>query len=62
MYGRDLLDLSVTLPPVPEQIAISLVLSDMDKELAALMQRRDKARDLKKGMTHELLTGRTRLL
>jgi type I restriction enzyme S subunit len=37
------------------------VLTDMDAELAALEQRRDKTCALKQGMMQELLTGRTRL-
>jgi type I restriction enzyme S subunit len=45
-----------------EQTAIAEVLSDMDAELAALEQRRDKTRSLKQGMMQELLTGRTRLV
>ena len=45
-----------------EQIAIAQVLSDMDAELAALEQRRDKTRLLKQAMMQELLTGRTRLI
>ena len=45
-----------------EQTAIAEVLSDMDAELAALEQRRNKTRDLKQGMMQELLTGRTRLV
>jgi type I restriction enzyme, S subunit len=45
-----------------EQIAIAAVLSDMDAELEALEQRRDKTRSLKQGMMQELLTGRTRLV
>jgi type I restriction enzyme S subunit len=44
-----------------EQTAIAEVLSDMDAELAALEQRRDKTRALKQGMMQELLTGRIRL-
>jgi type I restriction enzyme S subunit len=52
----------VLLPPLPEQTAIATVLSDMDLELAALEQRRDKTRALKQGMMQELLTGRTRLV
>jgi type I restriction enzyme S subunit len=52
----------VHLPPLPEQTAIATVLSDMDLELAALEQRRDKTRALKQGMMQELLTGRTRLV
>jgi type I restriction enzyme, S subunit len=45
----------------PEQAAIAAVLSDMDAELAALEQRRDKTRALKQAMMQELLTGKTRL-
>ena len=47
---------------IPEQTAIAEVLSDMDAELAALEQRRDKTRALKQGMMQELLAGRTRLV
>ena len=54
--------ISIPLPPLPEQTAIATVLSDMDGELAALEQRRDKTRALKQGMMQELLTGRTRLV
>jgi type I restriction enzyme, S subunit len=54
--------LTFTVPPLPEQTAIATVLSDMDVELAALEQRRDKTRALKQGMMQELLTGRTRLV
>ena len=50
------------LPPVREQAAIATVLSDMDAEIAALEARRDKTRDLKQAMMHELLTGKTRLV
>jgi type I restriction enzyme S subunit len=49
------------IPPIPEQTAITEVLSDMDAELATLEQRRAKTHALKKGMMHELLTGKTRL-
>ena len=49
-------------PASTEQTAIADVLSDMDAELAALEQRRDKTRALKQGMMQELLTGRTRLV
>ena len=50
------------MPSLPEQTAIAEVLSDMDAELAALTQRRDKTRALKQAMMQELLTGRTRLV
>jgi len=57
--------LSAVLLPVPmqgEQTAIAEVLTDMDAELAALEQRREKTRALKQAMMQELLTGRTRLI
>jgi len=45
-----------------EQRAIATVLSDMDAELAALEQQRDKTKAIKQGMMQELLTGRIRLV
>ena len=48
-------------PGFDEQTAIAGVLSDMDAELAAVEQRRNKTRALKQGMMQELLTGRVRL-
>jgi type I restriction enzyme S subunit len=51
------------LPPTEaEQIAIASVLTEMDAELAALEQRREKTRALKQAMMQELLTGRTRFV
>jgi type I restriction enzyme S subunit len=52
----------IPLPTAPEQTAIAEVLSDMDAEIAALEQRRQKTRALKQAMMQELLTGRTRLV
>lgn len=57
-----LFELELLLPPPTEQAAIAAVLSDMDAEILALEQRRDKTRLLKQGMMQELLTGRTRLV
>jgi type I restriction enzyme S subunit len=63
LYQKDFVTFSFLAPPtIPEQTAIATVLSDMDLELAALEQRRDKTRALKQGMMQELLTGRTRLI
>ena len=44
-----------------EQRAIAAVLSDMDAEIAALEERRDKTCAIKQGMMQQLLTGRVRL-
>jgi type I restriction enzyme S subunit len=54
--------LPLSLPTLTEQTAIAEVLSEMDAELAALEQRRQKTGALKQGMMQELLTGRTRLI
>jgi len=52
----------VPFPTIKEQAAIAAVLSDMDAEIAALEERREKTRALKQGMMQELLTGKTRLI
>jgi type I restriction enzyme S subunit len=65
VYGvskNNVRSIEVSLPPLPEQTAIAAVLSDMDAELAAMEQRRDKICALKQGMMQELLTGKTRLV
>lgn len=54
--------LSLLVPSTKEQEAIAEVLSDMDAEITALKQRRDKTKLLKQGMMQELLTGRIRLV
>jgi type I restriction enzyme S subunit len=51
----------IPLPKIAEQTAIAEVLSEMDAELAALEQRREKTCALKQAMMQELLTGRIRL-
>lgn len=51
----------IPVSSLPEQKAIAQVLSDMDAEIAALEQKRDKHKAIKQGMMQELLTGKTRL-
>ena len=60
--NKDMKAFRVKLPSVPEQTAIAEVLTEMDLELAALEQRREKTRALKQAMMQELLTGRIRLV
>jgi type I restriction enzyme S subunit len=62
LYGSDMRKFKLTLPSIPEQTAITEVLSDMDTELEALGKRLEKTRALKQGMMQELLTGNTRLV
>ena len=57
-----LAQVQLDLPPLQEQTAIAQVLGDMDNEIVALEQRRDKTLAVKQGMMQELLTGRTRLI
>ncbi len=60
---KNLREVLVFLPPtLPEQTAISAILSDMDSEIEALEQKLSKYRLLKQGLMEELLTGKTRLL
>lgn len=54
--------IDLLLPPLPEQIAIATILSDMDADIEALERRRDKTKAIKQGMMQELLTGRIRLV
>lgn len=54
--------LRIKVPLVEEQAAIAAVLSDMDTEIGALEAKLAKARNLKRGMMQELLTGRSRLI
>lgn len=58
----NLAQVQIDLPPLKEQTAIANVLADMDAEISALEQRRDKVGVIKQGMMQELLAGRTRLV
>ena len=58
----NLAQVKIELPCPIEQTAIAAVLSDMDKEITALEERRDKARAIKQGMMQALLTGHVRLV
>jgi len=62
IHAKDLNPIPFAFPPFPEQTAIASVLTEMDGELAALEQRREKTRALKQAMMQELLTGKTRLI
>jgi len=57
-----LLSIVIPFPAPDEQKAIAAVLTDMDAEITALEQRRDKTHAIKQGMMQELLTGKTRLI
>jgi type I restriction enzyme S subunit len=56
-----LLNLIAPCPPKEEQVAISRVLTDLDRDLDNVKDRLAKAESVKRGMMQELLAGRTRL-
>ena len=58
---NNLAQVQIELPPITEQNAIATVRSDMDAEITALEQRRDKTITIKQGMMQQLLTGKVRL-
>jgi type I restriction enzyme, S subunit len=61
--AEDIRKFLIAIPRDPmEQSAIAKVLCDMDAEIVALEQRRDKTKAAKQGMMQELLTGRTRFV
>lgn len=58
----ELKKLPFAMPSLEEQRAIGGRLSDMETEINAIEERRDKTLLIKQGMMQELLTGRTRLV
>jgi type I restriction enzyme, S subunit len=63
IHPNDLRPLEFAFPKTTaEQTAIAGALSDMDGEIEALETKLGKARQLKAGMMHNLLTGRIRLI
>ncbi len=61
-HFKFLKELTFKTPKLDEQRAIAAVLSDMDAEISALEQRRDKTIAIKHGMMQQLLTGKVRLV
>jgi len=53
---------SINLPEPQEQIAISNILSNIDKEIESLQQQLSKYQFMKQGMMQNLLTGKVRLV
>lgn len=59
---RIISNIPIAIPSLAEQTTIAKILSDLDAEITALEQNREKTRLLKQGMMQELLTGRIRLV
>ncbi len=61
MYFSALEELSIYLPSIDEQNAITNVFQTADKEIQALQSKLDKLKEQKKGLMQVLLTGKKRL-
>ena len=61
-YISEYQNIELPVPDHDEQQAIAAVLDDMDREITALEQRREKTQKIKQGMMQQLLTGRVRLV
>ena len=61
IYSRDLYEVKIPLPPLPEQKAIAAVLSDVDELIASMEKLIDKKEKIKQGTMQLLLTGKKRL-
>lgn len=60
---NDVLECPIPLPPTKkEQTEIATILSDMDAEIAQLVQKLSKYKMLKQGLMQNLLTGKIRLV
>ena len=55
-------NIEINVPKLSEQQAIAAVLSDMDAEIEALEQKKDKYKQIKQGAMQILLTGKIRLI
>ena len=63
LNSQTLMLLKVLIPStIEEQRAIAAVLTNMDNDIAALEQKRDKYITVKQGMMQQLLTGKIRLI
>lgn len=63
IHAKDIKDISLNIPQeIPEQRAITRVLTSMDNELAALTAKKQKYEQIKQGMMQQLLTGKIRLI
>jgi type I restriction enzyme S subunit len=63
LNARTIENIELFVPPTKmEQVSISALLSEMDREISAHESKLSKYRTIKQGMMQELLTGKTRLV
>ncbi|HCT9099355.1 TPA: restriction endonuclease subunit S [Proteus mirabilis] len=61
IYWKDLKNIKLTLPPLPEQKKIAQILSTWDKAIATTEKLIDASQQQKKALMQQLLTGKKRL-
>jgi len=61
LNSNQLENISVALPPLPEQGRIAEILNAVDRKLELERRRKEKLERVKKGLMNELLTGRKRV-
>ncbi len=55
-------DFEIFLPPLNEQIAIANILSDLDKEITSLKNKKRQFENIKKALNHDLMSAKIRVL
>lgn len=58
----DIEDFEILLPPLNEQNAIANILSDLDKEIASLKNKKRQFENIKKALNHDLMSAKIRVL
>ncbi|WP_231259182.1 restriction endonuclease subunit S [Helicobacter pylori] len=59
---NDFYSLIIPLPPLNEQIAIANILSDADSEIISLKNKKSQFDNIKKALTHDLMSAKIRVL
>ncbi|GAA7122413.1 restriction endonuclease subunit S [Helicobacter pylori] len=62
IYFKDYKEKTIFLPPLNEQIAISNILSALDKEIASLKNKKRQFENIKKALNHDLMSAKIRVL
>ena len=61
LYGKDLINIKIPLPPLPEQKQIAETLNVAQEEIKLLKQLAEKYKEQKRGLIQKLLTGEWRV-
>ncbi|GAA9425185.1 hypothetical protein BTM429_15390 [Helicobacter pylori] len=62
IYFKDYKEKTIFLPSLNEQIAIANILSDLDKEIASLKNKKRQFENIKKALNHDLMSAKVRVL